>query len=87
MDRDWDEFKLRFEQIERSFFTTLAEKYPQLSKTDVRICALVRLNLSSKEIAGMLHITPESVNKSRYRLRKKLELPKEQDLDQFISSL
>ena len=86
-ERDWEEFKLRFEQVDQDFLQKLKKDYTQLSATDIRICALIRLNLSAKEIAAMLNITQDSVNKSRYRLRKKLELPKEIDLNNFIASI
>ena len=85
-ERDWQEFKLRFEQVDQNFLQKIQSDFPQLSATDIRICTLIRLNLSAKEIAAMLNITQDSVNKSRYRLRKKLKLTKEQDLNQFIGS-
>lgn len=86
-ERNWDEFKLRFEQVEGAFFRALQQQFPELSVTETRLCALIRLQLSSKEIAGMLNIGHESVNKARYRLRKKLGLQKGEDLDAFIQGL
>jgi tetratricopeptide (TPR) repeat protein len=84
-DNDWDEFKLRFEQVDQEFSKRLKLQFPSLTNTDLRICTLIRLKLSSKEIANMLSITHDSVNTSRYRIRKKLLLTKEEDLTAFIS--
>lgn len=80
---NWQEFRMRFEKIEPEFFGKLSNKY-QLSETDLRICALIKLNVTTQEAANMLSITAESVNKARYRLRKKLDLPKDEELNQFI---
>jgi tetratricopeptide (TPR) repeat protein len=86
-EKDWEEFRLRFEQVDQNFIQQLQADFPNLTSTDVRICTLIRLNLSAKEVSSMLNITQESVNTSRYRLRKKLGLAKEQDLNQFINSI
>jgi tetratricopeptide (TPR) repeat protein len=80
---DWQEFRMRFEKIEPEFFQLLSKRF-QLSETDLRISALIRLNVTTQEAANMLNITAESVNKARYRLRKKLDLPKDVDLNSFI---
>lgn len=79
----WQEFRMRFEKIQPDFFKHLEAKY-KLTETDRRICALIKLNVTTQEMANMLNITTESVNKARYRLRKKLDLPKETDLNVFI---
>lgn len=86
-ENDWKEFRMRFEQIDQEFFNKLTQNYNSLTDTDLRICAMIKLKLTSKEIANILNITPESVNKSRYRLRKKLGLDKEIDLNHFISNI
>ena len=82
---NWQEFRMRFEKIEPTFFDTLSKSF-KLSETDLRICALIKLNVTTQETANMLNITAESVNKARYRLKKKLNLPKELDLNTFIRS-
>ena len=73
-DEEWLEFKKRFIQVHAGFFTNLRDRYPGLTETEERLMALTKLKLTNKEIAGMLGISTESVNKSRYRLRKKLEM-------------
>ncbi len=81
---DWKEFNARFASVNESFYATLKEKYPKLTQRDHRLCALIKLNFTSKEIAQLLGISVDSVNTSRYRLRKKMSLTKEQDLSEII---
>ena len=71
-DDDWMKFKKLFLQVHPGFFNNLREKFPGITQTEERLIALTRLNLTTKEIASMLGISANSVNKSRYRLRKKL---------------
>ncbi|MGY6647825.1 hypothetical protein [Wenyingzhuangia sp. IMCC45574] len=84
---DWNEFNARFSMVNKSFYKTLSEQYPKLTRKDHRLCALIKLNFSSKEIALLLGISNESVNTSRYRLRKKMNLSKEEDLSELIMRL
>jgi DNA-binding CsgD family transcriptional regulator len=60
------------------------EKHPKLTPNDLRLCAYLRLNLSSKEIAPLLNISPRSVEVKRYRLRKKMDLPHDFNLTNYI---
>ncbi len=73
-DKDWDEFKLHFEQIHPGFFASLLQQYANITHNELRISALLKLNLSTKEIASILNIQPESVRKSCHRLRVKIGL-------------
>ncbi len=85
---DWLEVIRFFEQIHPHFFKNLnAKARAALSSTEVRLCMLLRLNLSSREIASVLHVTPDSVRIARYRLRKKLPLEKGEELTRFIFAL
>ncbi len=72
VDADWERFKLHFEQVHPDFFKDLKEKHPTLTAYEVRLVAYLHLELSTKEIAGLLNITPASVIKSKVRLNKKL---------------
>jgi tetratricopeptide (TPR) repeat protein len=83
-DDDWNQFKALFEQVHRNFFATLKLKYPTLTQAETRLAALLRLNLTTREMADMLGISADSANKARYRLRKKLELHPEQDLQEIF---
>lgn len=86
-EKEWKEFKTLFEQVHPGFFSNLRTKYPDLSTSEIRMAALVKLNLTGKEISNMLGISHDSVNKSRYRLRKKLNLPKEEKLEKHFENL
>ncbi len=87
LDKDWENFRLHFEQVHQSFFDRLNELYPDLSPNDRKLCALIRLNLDTKETAAVLDISPESAKVARHRLRKKLNLTSEQNLASFLSAI
>lgn len=84
---NWKEFEARFTQINQSFYQNLNNKFPSLGQTDLKICALIKLNFSSKEMSSLLGISIESVHTSRYRLRKKLGLERNESLTEFINSI
>ncbi len=84
LDKDWDGFKTYFEQVHPDFFKKLKESFPQLTATELKLCALIRLSLSIKESASVLSISPDSVKVSRHRLRKKLALTTDDNLTEFI---
>lgn len=76
-----------FEKIYPNFINSLQEKIPNITANEIKLCALLRMNLSAKEVSIVLNITPESVNKARYRLRKKIGLEAKDDLGLFILNL
>jgi len=86
-DEDWENFKKAFEDIYPSFFSKLRYKYPAITISELRLSALIKLNLSIKEMASMLGISPESVKTSRYRLKKKLGLSESETVEEFIEKL
>jgi tetratricopeptide (TPR) repeat protein len=86
-DREWENFKVHFEQVHESFFENLRQQYPDLTPNDMKLCALLRLNFPTKKIATMLDISYDSAKVARYRLRKKLGLPTDQSLSPFLASL
>ena len=86
-DQEWSDFNTYFEGINQHFYMRLKQAYPSISPNDLKICALIKLNLSIKEMAAILNISPDSVKTARYRLRKKLELNTEDNLTEFILSL
>lgn len=83
-DSDWDHFAIHFDQVHSNFLTTLKNKFPELSQNDLKMCAYLKMNLSSKEIAQLMSITIRAVEVSRYRLRKKLELPSNVNLFDYL---
>jgi PAS domain S-box-containing protein len=84
---DWDIFKTNFERVDPGFFERLYQKFPSLSPSEKRLCAFLKLNFSTKEIAGVLSLTKESIEIARVRLRKKLKLARGRRLTDFISTI
>jgi DNA-binding CsgD family transcriptional regulator len=80
----WNDFDTYFEGINKNFYMRLKQNYPEISTNDLKICALIKLNLSIKEMATILNISPDSVKTARYRLRKKLQVQTEDNLTDFI---
>ena len=84
---DWTRFKEIFESVHANFFIYLKEKFTGLTQAEVRLLALTKLNMSTKEMAGMLGISPETIRQTRWRLRKKINLPDEVSLEQIVASI
>jgi DNA-binding CsgD family transcriptional regulator len=87
VDNAWDTFKEAFDTADKDFLKKVKQAHPSLTPNDLRICAYLRLNLSSKEIAPLLNISVRSVEIKRYRLRKKMDLPHESRLVDYILSI
>lgn len=83
-EKSWEQFTQYFDQVNQNFTTKLLQKHPALTPNDLRICALARLNMSNKEMAALLNISVNGVEKSRYRLKKRLNLTPEDDLDDYM---
>lgn len=83
-DDDWDEFRHLFEKVHKGFFAKLKLDYPNLTNSEMRLMALTKLNLSKKEMAEMLGISPDSIKKTRQRVLKKLNLSEEETLDELV---
>ena len=84
---NFENFFSNFEKIYPKFTESIYKIAPNLTNNELKLCAFLRLNLSSKEISSLLNITPESVNKARYRLRKKLSLSSKEDLSTYIINI
>lgn len=84
LDADWEQFALHFDQVHSDFLRRLRERYPQLTPRDQKLCAYLRMNLSSKEIAPLLNISLRGVEISRYRLRRKMQMEAEANLTEFL---
>jgi DNA-binding CsgD family transcriptional regulator len=84
---DWNLFQEAFNNADKDFLKKIKDLHPSLTANDLRLCAYLRLNLSSKEIAPLLNISTRSVEVKRYRLRKKIELPHETSLTNYILEL
>jgi len=70
----WQEFEVRFQQVHEHFYKTLHEKFPDLTPHEVRLCAFLKLNMTTKEISAITHQNAKSIDVARTRLRKKLNL-------------
>lgn len=86
-DKDWEVFKTYFAEVHNDFDQKLKTLYPDISEKEIRLAAFLRMNLTTKEIAATLNVLPDSILKSKYRLKKKLELDKETDLASFLNTL
>jgi len=86
-DNSWQNFSRYFEEVHKDFNSNIKTKYPEVTSNELRLLALLKMNLSSKEIANILNISPEGIKKARYRLRKKLDLTTEDSLQDLVLSL
>ncbi|WP_276499300.1 ligand-binding sensor domain-containing protein [Pontibacter litorisediminis] len=84
VENNWDQFELHFNQLHQDFLKRLRHDFPDLTHRDIKLCAYLRMNLTSKEIASLLNLSLRGVETSRYRLRKKLNLEQEVNLTEFI---
>ncbi|MDT3401959.1 ligand-binding sensor domain-containing protein [Mucilaginibacter terrae] len=83
-DGDWEQFAIHFDHIHSNFLSRLKERFPELSPNDLKLCAYLKMNLTSKEIAQLMSITIKAVEVSRYRLRKKMQIPSDMPLFDYL---
>ena len=83
-DDDWKKFEKNFDIVYDEYLTRLGNTFPELTVSDKKLCAYLKMDLSSKEIAPLMNLTYRSVEMTRYRLRKKLNLSREQNLIEFL---
>lgn len=86
-DNNWENFSKYFEEVHKDFNNKAQQQFPQITSNDLRLMALIKMNLSSKEIANILNISNDGIKKARYRLRKKLSLSTKDSLQEFILAL
>ncbi|NQV29426.1 MAG: PAS domain-containing protein [Candidatus Marinimicrobia bacterium] len=86
-DNQWDEFELWFQEVHKDFFNKLNERYPDLVPREMKICAFLKLNLTSKEIANLTNLTVKTIEVYRSTLRKKLNIPSGVNLLKFINEI
>lgn len=86
-EEDWQDFKATFEQVHTGFFYRLKRKYPSLSPAEIRYLALAKLFFSTKEMAATLGVSTQSIRTNWYRIRKKLDLPKEMTVDGLVAEI
>jgi DNA-binding CsgD family transcriptional regulator len=83
-EKQWKVFNLHIEQVYESLFKKLIERYPDLTPRELYLCAYLRMNISSKEIATLMNISARGVEIGRYRIRKKLRLDRDANLTEFM---
>jgi DNA-binding CsgD family transcriptional regulator len=81
----WKEFELRFQNVHTSFYKKLSHDYPDLTANELRICAFLKLNMSTKDIAAITYQTTNSIKVARWRLRQKFGLEKDSNLVSFLA--
>ncbi len=86
-ERDWNLFETSFNETHENFFKRLKHNHPALVPNDLKLCAYLRMNMSSKEMASLLNISVRGVELRRYRLRKKLDVPHDKNLVEFLMEL
>ena len=86
-DKNWENFTQYFEQVHKNFSTLVKERYPEVTKNELRFMALLKMNMSSKEIATILNISSDGVKKARQRLRKKMNLRPEDSLENEVLAI
>lgn len=83
-DDDWQKFEHNFDMVYEDYLKRLGERFPQLTVGDKRLCAYLKMDLCSKDIAPLLNMSVRSVEMARYRLRKKMELSRDVNLTDFL---
>ena len=87
IDDNWEEFTLQFTATNPSFYAQLTARHADLTKNELRLAALLRMGMDNKAIASMLHVSDEGVKKARYRLRKKLGMSSEENLEAYMMTM
>ena len=87
-DKSWKEFETHFSQVHSDFYQKLHEKFPDITLNERKLCAFLRLNMTTKDIASITHQSVHSINVARTRLRRKMNLANsEENLVSFLMSL
>ncbi len=87
IDKEWEAFSVHFDRVHNDFLVALKEKHPTITPTELKLSAYLNMNLSTKEIAQLMNISVRGVEISRYRLRKKLEIPSETSLFDYMVTI
>jgi DNA-binding NarL/FixJ family response regulator len=86
-EENWTDFKQKFKEVYPDFITKTKVKFGKLTDTEIRLACLIKLNISNNDIGSMLGISPESVIKSKYRFKKKINLGEDIQLDDLINEI
>jgi tetratricopeptide (TPR) repeat protein len=83
----WDEFEVRFQQVHQDFYDKLNELHPDLTPNEVKLCAFLRLNMTTKDISAITYQSAKSIQVARARLRKKIEIERDENLVSYLRQL
>ena len=83
-DEGWEQFTKHFDQVHGDFLSNVKKDHPGLTPQEIKLCAYLRMNMTSKEIANLLNISVRGVEISRYRLRKKLNISRDVNLVEYM---
>lgn len=86
-EKHWEDFKIYFENTSPNFLNCLSQKHPELSPKDIKYCCYLKMNMSNNDICHVLGINLESVRTHKYRLKKRMEISKSQNLQVYIKSI
>ncbi|UII34629.1 tetratricopeptide repeat protein [Fulvivirga ulvae] len=86
-DKEWDVFKLHFEKVHQGFFDRLSKTCPNITPNEQKLCAYLKMNFSTKEVSKIANVSVSAVDKSRQRLRKKLNIDSKENLVSFIQGI
>lgn len=84
---NWKDFELRFQDVHTGFYKELNKQFPDLSPNELRLCAFLRLNMTTKEISAITFQSEQSISMARFRLRKKMEMDNYDNLISFLTRL
>jgi DNA-binding CsgD family transcriptional regulator len=87
LDEEWEYFTKHFDKVHSNFIVSLKAIHPNISNNEIKLCAYLRMNLTTKEIAQLMNISVRGVEISRYRLRKKLNLATEVNLFNYLIAI
>jgi ligand-binding sensor domain-containing protein/DNA-binding CsgD family transcriptional regulator len=87
LDEEWEQFSIHFNKVHNNFLLNLKNRFPELKAHELKLCAYLRMNLSSKEMARLLSISVRGVEINRYRLRKKLQMKPKEDFFDFLMNI
>ncbi|MCX2679810.1 LuxR C-terminal-related transcriptional regulator [Galbibacter sp. EGI 63066] len=88
VDKSYNEIKTKFAEIRPEFIARLQQKAEnKLTRLDLKYCSYILMELTNKEMASKLNVAPKSIRMARYRLKQKLNLQKDENLDKFINNL
>jgi len=86
-DKCWEEFETRFQEIHRNFYQKLHDSFPGLTTNDVKLCALLKMGMNTKEVCSVTFQNVRAVEAARLRLRKKLDLANGENLGVFLQKI